>query len=64
MHSEHTVIGVKAYNLLTQKWEWIGSQTAAVSLTYFNISVFNENYILYTYNSTPVGERELRIYVE
>ena len=64
VNSEHTVIGVKAFNLLTQKWEWIGSQTAAVSLTYFNISVFNDNYILYTYNSTPVGERELRIYVE
>jgi hypothetical protein len=61
---ETTVIGVKSYNTLMQRWEWLGSQTAAASLTYFNISLVDNQYILYTYNSTPVGARELRVYVE
>lgn len=68
--SNTTVIGVKAFNVLSQQWEWIGSQTAAVSLTYFDTTIIqgdslneSENYILYTYNSTPVGARELKIYV-
>lgn len=57
------VVGVKAFNTLTQQWEWIGSQTAAVSLTYFNIEELGDS-IKYTYNSTPVGARELKICVE
>lgn len=69
--SEMSVIGVKSYNTLTEQWEWLGSQTAAISLTYFDTNVITGeslgemmNYILYTYNSTPVGARELRIYVQ
>lgn len=65
--SEMQIIGIQAFNLMSQKWEWLGSQTAAISLTYFNIetiSINNENYILYTYNSTPVGARELKIFVK
>lgn len=69
--SEATVVGVKAFNILTQQWEWIGSQTAAVSLTYFDTTILSgdsinepNDYILYTYNSTPVGTRELRVYVK
>jgi hypothetical protein len=64
-------VGVKAFNALTQRWEWIGSQTAAISLTYFDTSILTgeslgetTDYIVYTYNSTPVGARELRIYVK
>ena len=69
--SHATVVGVKAFNILTQQWEWLGSQTAAISLTYFDTTIIqggslgeSENYILYTYNSTPVGARELKIYIE
>lgn len=69
--SKTNVIGVKAFNALTQQWEWLGSQTAAISLTYFDTTIIQgdsigelENYILYTYNSTPVGARELKIYIE
>lgn len=69
--SATTVVGVKAFNALTQRWEWIGSQTAAISLTYFDTSRLTgeslgetTDYIVYTYNSTPVGARELRIYVK
>lgn len=65
--SQTNVIGVKAFNALTQQWEWIGGDTAAFSLTYFDITTLvidNNNYIQYTYNSTPTGARELRIYVE
>lgn len=61
---ETTVVGVKSYNTLTQRWEWLGSQTAAVSLTYFDTSLINDEYILYTYNSTPVGARDLKVFVE
>lgn len=65
-----TVKGVKAINPMTQQWEWIGG-SAAVSLTYFDISILtgdsigeSTDYILYTYNSTPTGARELRVYID
>ena len=69
--SHVSVIGVKAFDILTQQWKWLGSQTAAISLTYFDTTIIqgdsfgeSENYILYTHNSTPVGARELKIYIE
>lgn len=69
--NQATVIGVKGYNVLTQQWEWLGSQTAAVSLTYFDTTIISgdslgekTDYIVYTYNATPIDERELRIYID
>jgi hypothetical protein len=59
------VVGIKAFNVLSQQWEWLGSQTAAISLTYFKVELLPDGeYILYTYDGIPVGSRELKIYVE
>ena len=65
--SQTNVKGVKAFNALTQQWEWLGGYTAAISLQQFTtkmITIDNNTYIQYTYASTPTGARELRIYVE
>ena len=66
-----TVIGIQAYNALTQRWEWLGGETAAVSLTYFDTEVISGeslgesvDYIKYTHNQARTGERELRIYIQ
>ena len=66
LHSDMTLVGIKGFNTLTQNWEWLGSDDAAYSLGFFDKTTLegNSNYVLYTYNrTTPVGERELRIYV-
>lgn len=67
---EYNVVGIKAYDPLTQQWNWLGGETAKVSLTHFDTtSVTGEslgettNYTLYTHNQPASGERELRIYV-
>lgn len=68
--SKMTVVGIKTFNVMTQKWEWLGSDKA-ISLTHFNIGVVPKeelgtttDYIEYTHNRNRVGERELRIYVQ
>ena len=65
------VIGVKTYDDLAQQWNWLGGETAEVSLTYFDTTTVTgeslgetTDYTLYTHNYLEVGERELRIYVE
>lgn len=65
-----TVIGIKAYDTMTQQWTWLGGQTAAVSLTHFDTTLITgdslgeaTNYTLYTHNQPASGERELRIYI-
>jgi hypothetical protein len=65
-----TVVGVKAFDVMTQKWTWLGGTTAANSLKHFDISVISgsdlgeaTNYICYTHNQPASGKRELRIYV-
>ena len=65
-----TVVGVKAYDTMTQQWTWLGGQTAAVSLTHFDTTIITgdslgetTNYVLYTHNQPASGERELRIYI-
>lgn len=65
-----TVIGIKAFDVMTQQWTWLGGQTAAVSLTHFDTTIISgeslgeaTDYILYTHNQPASGERELRIYV-
>ena len=64
-----SVVGIKAYNLLTQTWEWLGG-SARTSLTHFDTTLISgeslgetQNYVLYTHNQPASGERELRIYV-
>jgi hypothetical protein len=64
------VIGIKAFNSLSQKWEWLGG-TAEISLTHFDTTLIagdslgeETNYILYTHNQPRTGARELRIYAE
>lgn len=68
--SKMNVIGIKAFNTMTQSWDWLGG-TPAVSLTHFDATVVpgdtlgeNTDYIVYTHNRQRVGERELRIYVQ
>ena len=65
-----SVIGIKAYNFLTQQWEWLGG-SAEKSLTHFDTTIITgdslgetDDYLLYTHNQPATGERELRIYVE
>lgn len=65
------VVGVKTYDDLAQQWNWLGGETAEVSLTYFDTTTVTgeslgetTDYTLYTHNYLEVGERELRIYVE
>lgn len=67
--SEVEVIGIKQFNVLSQQWEWLGG-SAEASLTYFDTTTISgdslgesEDYVLYTHNDLPTGERELRIYV-
>lgn len=68
--SKHvSVVGIKAYDELSQAWQWLGG-SATESLTHFDAeevegSFFgeDEDYILYTHNQPAKGERELRIYV-
>lgn len=69
--SEMNIIGIKSFNPLSQQWEWLGGETAAVSLTHFDTTVIKgqslgeeTDYILYTHNQPRVGERELRVYVQ
>lgn len=64
-----SVIGIKAYNPLTQQWAWLGG-SARASLTHFDTTIISgeslgetQNYVLYTHNQPASGERELRIYV-
>ena len=64
-----TVAGIKAFNQMTQQWEWLGG-SAAASLTHFDTTILSgeslgetENYVLYTHNQPAKGKRELRIYV-
>lgn len=68
--ADATVIGIKAFNFLTQQWDWLGG-SAEKSLTHFDTTIITGdslgetgNYILYTHNQPATGERELRIYVE
>ena len=68
--SAATVKGIKAINPMTQQWDWLGG-SAAASLTYFDTSIISgdvleetTDYILYTYNSTPAGARDLKVYIE
>lgn len=60
------VIGVKAYDSLSQSWSWLGG-SAQDSLTYFDtkeVEIDGVNYVLYTSNTiASYGERELRVYV-
>ncbi len=65
------VIGVKTFDDLAQQWNWLGGETAEVSLTYFDTTTVageslgeKTDYTLYTHNYLEVGARELRIYVE
>ena len=65
------VIGVKTFDDLAQQWNWLGGETAEVSLTYFDTTTVTgeslgekTDYTLYTHNYLEVGARELRIYVE
>lgn len=65
------VVGVKAYDSMTQQWTWLGGETAEVSLTYFDTTQIagesldeKTNYTLFTHNYLLVGDRELRIYIK
>lgn len=65
-----TVVGIKAYDVMTQQWTWLGGQTAAASLTHFDTTIIKgdslgetNDYVLYTHNQPASGERELRIYI-
>lgn len=65
-----TVVGVKAFDTMTQKWTWLGGTTAANSLTHFDKKLVSgasfgetENQVVYVHNQPASGERELRIYV-
>ena len=67
--SKLNVVGIKAFNPMTQQWEWLGG-SARASLTHFDATIINgeslnetEDYVLYTHNQPAKGERELRIYV-
>ena len=64
------VIGIQAFNTMTQSWDWLGGFDAAYSLTQFNkIEVsgelynHDENCYQYIHNQPASGERELRIYI-
>lgn len=55
--TEMTIIGIKSYNVLSKQWEWLGGETAAVSLTHFDTTVIEgdslgetTDYVLYTHN--------------
>jgi hypothetical protein len=65
-----TVVGVKAFDTMTQKWTWLGGTTAANSLTHFDKKLVSgtsfgetENQVVYVHNQPASGERELRIYI-
>lgn len=60
---EVKVVGIKAIDLMTKEWTWLGDETAEYSLTYFTKTVGEKN-ITYVHNYPLTGERELRIYVE
>ena len=69
--SDVTVVGIKAFSPLTQTWEWVGSENAAISLTCFDVSLVegetlgeSNNYVKYTNNQPRSAERELRVYVQ
>lgn len=65
-----TVIGVKGYDKLEQKWTWLGGENAKGSLTHFDVASLSgselgekTNYTSYTHNQLASGERQLRVYV-
>lgn len=60
--SKATVTGIKAFNSLTQSWEWLGG-SAENSLTHFDKTVSGE-LNLYVHNQPLSGRRVLHIYTE
>lgn len=64
--STSPIVGIKQFNVLTQKWEWIGG-SAAASLATFDTTLItdessNTTYLVYTHNGSLKGARELRLY--
>ena len=59
---EATVVGIKAFDVMTQKWTWLGGTTAANSLTHFDVTS-DSGMKVYVHNQPASGERELRLYV-
>lgn len=64
--AETPILGIKQFNPLSQKWEWIGG-SAEISLKTFDATFIQgdapENtYIVYIHNGSIKGQRELRLY--
>lgn len=64
-----SVIGIKAFDPLSQAWQWLGG-SAMASLKHFDATIISgeslgetSDYILYTHNQPAKGARELRIYI-
>lgn len=55
------IIGIKQFNDLAQKWDWIGGSPEA-SLTTFDL-IEDGEYLTYIHNGSLKGKRELKLFV-
>ena len=61
INKETPILGIKQFNDLAQKWDWIGGSPEA-SLTTFDL-IEDGEYLTYIHNGSLKGERKLKLFV-